>query len=100
MPGNPGKPKGAKSHVGRKLIELLEESVSEGDPKADLAALRAGSPKEKAIYWQLAGKLVPNKIDLDATGDIHINILHGAGWDKPPVDPGEVSDPEQEEVEP
>lgn len=91
--GNPGKPKGAINIARRRLIEAMAASMQDLDAlKRDIIALRSGTVKEKAIYYQLLGKLVPQNVDLDAGGDVVVRVI--TGWAREPRDPvdGEPED--------
>lgn len=79
QPGNPGKPKGAISHLNRTVKEVVLETFNklQGNPTANLLAWAESEPTE---FYKIAAKLIPTDIKASVNvTSINLNIERKTG---------------------
>lgn len=71
-----GKPKGVLNKVTRTMKQIMEEAVTKVDnnPKTSLASLASDGKQGKAVFWQVASKLLPVQLTGDKANPIVVNI--------------------------
>ena len=74
-PGNPGKPKGAVSHLTKTVKETVLEVFNklQADPVHDLAAFAKKNPRD---FYAIAAKLIPTEVKATVeTERVVVNLI-------------------------
>lgn len=64
--GNPGKPKGAKSHTTRTALEAIQMAAEGLGGAARLQAWAKEAPENERVFW---GTIYPKLLPLQVTGN-------------------------------
>ncbi len=75
--GGPGRPKGSKNKVSKRVLNAIYKSLEDADESLKL--LKKG---DLSAYWRIAAAQIPKDLDINHSGNISISVIDYAEGDE------------------
>ncbi len=68
--GGPGRPKGSKNKVSKRVLDAIYKSLEDADESFNLL-----KKEDLAAYWRIAAAQIAKDLDINYSGDISVTIV-------------------------
>ena len=68
--GGPGRPKGSKNKVSKRVLNAIYKSLEDADESLNLL-----KSEDLAAYWRIAAAQIAKDLDINYSGDISVTIV-------------------------
>ncbi len=68
--GGPGRPKGSKNKVSKRVLDAIYKSLEDADESLNLL-----KSEDRAAYWRIAAAQIAKDLDINYSGDISVTIV-------------------------
>ena len=68
--GGPGRPKGSKNKVSKRVLNAIYKSLEDADDSLNLL-----KKEDLAAYWRIASAQIAKDLDINYSGDISVTIV-------------------------